>query len=270
MKIINNHDTNPFAEWHEKVGTLPHFAPGSVWLVGAGPGDPALITLMGYHALRAADVIIYDALVSNDILALANPKAECIFAGKRGGKPSPKQSDITDQIIHHAKNNQRVLRLKGGDPFVFGRGAEEATALVRAGIPYRLVPGITSGIAGLAYAGIPLTHRDANSSVLFLTGHSTTGEVPDNIDWHAAAHAAPVIVMYMAVKHAHTITANLIDNGRDPNEPVAIISHATTPKQKLIKGRLFNLPKLAKRAETPAIIVVGKVVNYQKLLQWRG
>ncbi len=266
MKRINY---SAFSDWQEKIGTMPEFEKGSVWLVGAGPGDPALISMLGYYALTQAEIVIYDALVSEDILAIASKSAQLIYAGKRGGKPSPKQTDITQSIIDYAQQNYKVLRLKGGDPFVFGRGAEEALALVAAKIPYRLVPGITSGIAGLSYAGIPLTHRDSNSAVLFMTGHSTTGDVPDNINWASVANAAPVIVMYMAIKHASLITENLINNGRNPDDSVAIICHATTPKQIVIKGKLRDLPQLALRAQTPAIIVIGQVVDYQEILNWQ-
>src|SRR5690606_19374058 len=150
---------------------FPPFEPGSVWLVGAGPGGPGLMTLLGYHALGAAEIIVHDALVSPDILALAPSHVERIHAGKRGGKPSPLQADITIRLIELARQGRRVRRLKGGDPFMFGRGGEEAGALARAGIPFRIVPGISAGLGGLAYAGLPVTHRDTNHAVLFLTGH---------------------------------------------------------------------------------------------------
>ena len=179
----------------------PTFEPGTVWLVGAGPGAPGLLSLLGYHGLQQADVVVYDALVSETLLDLANPAAERIFAGKRGGKPSPKQADISLKLIELAEAGKRVLRLKGGDPFMFGRGAEEALALAARGIRFRIVPGISAGLGGLAYAGIPVTHRDTNHAVVFLTGHDETGGVPAAVDWAAIANAAPVIVMYMAVKH---------------------------------------------------------------------
>jgi len=173
----------------------PQFVPGSVWLVGAGPGAPGLLSLLGYHALQAADVVVYDALVGDGLLQLANPVAEQIHAGKRGGKPSPKQADISLRLIELARSGKRVLRLKGGDPFMFGRGGEEAGALARAGVPFRIVPGISSGLGGLAYAGIPVTHRDTNHAVIFLTGHDETGELPQSVDWAAVATAAPVQVL---------------------------------------------------------------------------
>ena len=156
----------------------PELLPGWVWLVGAGPGDPGLLTLHGLNALRQADVVVYDALVEEKLLGWAAPGADLIFAGKRGGKPSPKQKDISLTLVELAKAGRRVLRLKGGDPFVFGRGGEEAQTLVQHGVPIRIVPGISAGIGGLAYAGVPVTHRDVNQAVTFLTGHSVTGEVP--------------------------------------------------------------------------------------------
>src|SRR5579862_5436318 len=192
---------------------LPAFEPGTVWLVGAGPGDPGLLTLLALHALQAADVIVYDALVSPRILELARPGAAREHAGKRGGKPSPSQPDISLRLVALARAGKRVLRLKGGDPFVFGRGGEEALALAAAGIPFRVVPGITAGIGGLAYAGIPTTHRDTNSAVAFVTGHASDGEVPDGLDWEALARV-PVLVLYMALKHLDAIAQRLMAAGK--------------------------------------------------------
>src|SRR5579864_4482803 len=211
---------------------LPDFAPGSVWLVGAGPGDPGLLSLLGLHALRQADAVVYDALVDPRILRLARPGAELDYAGKRGGKPSPQHPDITLRLIRLARAGKRVLRLKGGDPLVFGRGGEEALGLAAARIPFRIVPGITAGIGGLAYAGIPTTHRDTNHAVTFITGHASDGEVPDGLDWEALARI-PVLVLYMALKHLEAIAGRLIAAGRPGDEPVAIVSHAATPEQRV-------------------------------------
>ncbi len=217
---------------------LPVFEPGWVWLVGAGPGDPGLITLHGLNALRQADVVIYDALVDKRVLDHARKDAAIEYAGKRGGKPSPNQRDISLRLVELARKGRRVCRLKGGDPFVFGRGGEEALALVEAGIPFRVVPGISAGIGGLAYAGIPVTHRDVNHAVTFLTGHDQSGLTPSSIDWVGVARGAPVIVMYMAMKHLGQIAASLIGAGRHESEPVAIICDATTKTQRVLETTL--------------------------------
>src|ERR1700675_2885279 len=171
---------------------LPEMAHGSVWLVGAGPGDPGLLSVLALHALEQADAVVYDALVDPHILALARPGAALEDAGKRGGRPSPRQPDISARLVALARDGKRVLRLKGGDPCVFGRGGEEALALAEAGVPFRIVPGVTAGIGGLAYAGIPVTHRDVNSVVTFVTGHDSTGGVPGAVDWEAIARGSPV------------------------------------------------------------------------------
>jgi uroporphyrin-III C-methyltransferase len=246
---------------------FPAFVSGTVWLVGAGPGAPGLISLLGYHALGQADVIVYDALVSDRLLALANPAAEQIYAGKRGGKPSEKQADISLKLIELARQGRRVLRLKGGDPFIFGRGGEEAGALARAGVKFRIVPGISSGVGGLAYAGIPVTHRDTNQAVIFLTGHDETGDVPQAVDWAAVATAAPVIVMFMAVKHLASIAEKLLAAGRDPADRIAIVAHAALPDQQVIESTLAEVGRL-EDLPTPAIVVLGPVSRYREMLDW--
>jgi uroporphyrin-III C-methyltransferase len=249
---------------------LADIAPGSVWLVGAGPGDPGLVTLYAAHGLARADAIVFDALVDRRILDLANPHAEMIFAGKRGGRPSPNQDDISGRLIALARAGRRVLRLKGGDPCVFGRGGEEALALARAGIPFRLVPGITAGIGGLAYAGIPATHRDTNAAITFVTGHMAGGEVPDNLDWAALAKGSPTLVLYMALAHLGTIADLLTAAGRRPDEPVAIITGATTPDQRVLVTTLANAAEDAENAAMvpPALIVIGENVRFRDQLNW--
>ena len=179
---------------------LPVFAPGSVWIAGAGPGDPGLVTLLGAHAIRQADVILYDALLNTALLKLAGAETELVFAGKRKGMPPTRQAEISARLVALAKENKRVLRLKGGDPFVFGRGGEEALALAQAGVPFRIVPGVTAGIGGLAYAGIPVTHRDTNHAVTFLTGHGSDGNLPP-LDWSAISRARP---RSCSTWHSHT------------------------------------------------------------------
>ena len=256
----------------EGVFRLPDLEPGWVWLVGAGPGDPGLLTLYARHALGQADVVIYDALVSEAALALARTGAVLEFAGKRGGRPSPKQADISRRLVQLARDGRRVLRLKGGDPFVFGRGGEEALALVEAGVPFRIVPGISAGIGGLAYAGIPVTHRETNSAVTFLTGHNLTGEVPDDLDWDAIARGAPVIVIYMALKHLELIAGRLLAAGRPGDEPVALVSKATTDEQRVLETRLDRChdDAIAAGIEPPSLVVIGPVVHLRAGLDWLG
>jgi len=251
---------------------LPSFEPGWVWLVGAGPGDPGLLTLLALHGLRHADIIVYDALVGSDILALAPTGTVLEFAGKRGGKPSARQPDISRRLVQLARDGRRVLRLKGGDPFVFGRGGEEALALVAARVPFRVVPGISAGIGGLAYAGIPITHRDVNSAVTFVTGHDASGVVPDSVDWQAIARGSPVIVAYMALKHLGTIADHLMRGGRKPDEPVAIISRATTTRQQVLETTLGRCTGDAEASgiEPPAMVVVGHAVTLRAGLDWLG
>ena len=256
---------------------MPEFVPGTVWLTGAGPGDPGLLTMLGWHGLQQADAVIYDALVDERILRLCRADAVLEFAGKRGGRPSPRQADICQRLIELAKNGHRVLRLKGGDPFVFGRGGEEALALVRAGIKFRIVPGVTAGIGGLAYAGIPVTHRDTNCSVTFLTGHNTNGLVPDGLNWAALAAGSEVIVLYMALKHLPIIANHLREAGRNSEDRVAIISQATLPEQHVVEISLAELAEFGYKggsegnalgATPPAIIVIGEVVKLRHVLDW--
>jgi uroporphyrin-III C-methyltransferase len=249
---------------------LPEFEPGTVWLVGAGPGDPGLLSALAVHALECADVVAYDALVDPRILRLARSGARRDHAGKRGGRPSPSQPDISARLIRLARAGNRVLRLKGGDPCVFGRGGEEALALAAAGIPFRIVPGITAGIGGLAYAGIPVTHRATNSAVTFLTGHNSDGEVPGGLDWDAIARGAPVLVLYMASRHLTKIAERLLNAGRRFEEPLAIISKATTPGQTVVVSTLGEIARATVDIQAPAIIVIGRVVSLRTALDWVG
>ena len=251
---------------------MPEFEPGWVWLAGAGPGDPGLLTLLTLHALQSADVVVYDALVGDGILELAGNNADLIYAGKRGGKPSPKQRDISLRLIEFARSGKRVLRLKGGDPFVFGRGGEEALALVDAGIDFRIVPGVSAGVGGLAYAGIPLTHRDTNSAVTFVTGHNASGIVPDTVDWKALAKGSDTLVVYMPLKHIERISEMLIDAGRAPDEPAALVSKATTQDQQVVVSTLSRISEdaAATALKPPAMFILGQVVRLQDGLDWLG
>ena len=248
---------------------LPDFDPGTVWLVGAGPGDPGLLSVLALHALARADIVVYDALVDPRILRLARPGAALDYAGKRGGRPSPSQPDISARLIRLAQASNRVLRLKGGDPCVFGRGGEEALALAAAGVPFRIVPGITAGIGGLAYAGIPVTHRDTNSVVTFVTGHDSDGTVPGGLDWDAIARGSPVLVLYMASRHLPNIVERLLAAGRRSEELVAVISKATTADQRVLVSTLGEIAAAAD-IQAPAIIVIGEVVRFRAALDWVG
>ena len=250
----------------------PEFQPGWVWMTGGGPGDPGLITLHALNALQQADVIVYDALVDPALLHWARADAQVEYAGKRGGKPSPSQRDISLRLIELARQNLRVLRLKGGDPFVFGRGGEEAQTLVKAGIRLRVIPGISAGIGGLAYAGIPVTHRDVNQSVTFLSGHDRTGLTPSAIDWQGLGSSAQVIVMYMAIKHMPDICARLIAAGRAPDEPVAIVQNATREDMQVLETTLSRAPRdiTDSGIGAPSIVCVGRVVLMRQCLDWLG
>lgn len=251
---------------------LPALEPGTVWLVGAGPGDPGLLTLLAAKGLSEADVVVHDALVNEECLKLARTDAVLEYAGKRGGKPSAKQRDISLRLVELARSGKRVLRLKGGDPFVFGRGGEEALTLVEHNVSFRIVPGITAGIGGLAYAGIPVTHRDINHAVTFLTGHDSSGIVPDAINWDAIGRGSPVIVMYMAMKHIAQISSSLMAAGRKADEPVAFVCNAATSGQQVLETTLGEAAASVEASglEPPAIVVVGEVVRLRSSLDWLG
>jgi uroporphyrin-III C-methyltransferase len=246
----------------------PRFAAGSVWLVGAGPGDPGLLTLHAAAALETADVILHDALVAPEILALAGPDARLEAAGKRAGKPGRAQLAINARLIALARQGLRVVRLKGGDPLVFGRGGEEALALAAAGIPFRILPGISAGIGATATAAIPLTHRGLAHAAVFVTGHDRTGGPPADLDWAALSRAAPVIVLYMALATIGAIAEALIAAGRDPTEPVAFLSEATTLRQRVRRATLANAGAVAAGIPrgAPTLIVIGPTVGLSDLL----
>jgi uroporphyrin-III C-methyltransferase len=253
------------------TGDWPELQPGWVWLCGAGPGDPGLLTLHALNAMAQADVIVHDALVSEGILALAGPDARLIHAGKRGGKPSAKQKDISLKLVELARAGKRVLRLKGGDPFVFGRGGEEGQTLVQHGVPIRIIPGISAGIGGLAYAGIPVTHRDVNQAVTFVTGHDQRGETPP-VDWEAIAKGSQVIVIYMGMKHLDKISAALMAAGRDADEPVALVTNATAPEQEVLETTLGACVAdvAASGMQPPAMICVGRAALLRQALDWQS
>lgn len=241
-----------------------------VYLVGAGPGDPGLITVKGKECIQTADVIIYDYLASPALLRHAPPSTEMIYVGKKGGDHTLSQDGINALIVEKAKAGLTVCRLKGGDPFIFGRGGEEAEVLVAKGIPFEVVPGVTSAVAAAAYAGIPLTHRKMAATLAFVTGHEDPHKEESSIDWESLARGIGTLVFYMGVKNLPDITQKLIANGKSPDTPVALIRWGTTPGQKTVTGTLDNITDRVKKAglKSPAIIVVGEVVDLRKTLKW--
>ena len=243
---------------------------GTVHLVGAGPGDPGLISLRAVERLREADVVVYDALVHPDILEHVRPEVERIFMGKRAGEPSPGQEAISSLLVSLAARHRVVVRLKGGDPFVFGRGGEEALALKAAGIPFEVVPGITAGIAASAYAGIPVTHRGLSSSVAFVTGHEDPEKEETDVDWVHLARGVGTVVLYMGVRRMEENLRRLGEAGRAGDTPAAVVQWGTYPAQRTVVGTLDTLSRLAEEAGigAPAITVVGDVVRLREELTW--
>jgi uroporphyrinogen III methyltransferase/synthase len=241
-----------------------------VYLVGAGPGDPGLITVKGRKCIQQADVIIYDYLASPALLNDARESAQLIYVGKKGGDHTLSQDEINSLIVEKARSGGIVCRLKGGDPFIFGRGGEEAEVLFKAGLPFEIVPGVTSAIAAAAYAGIPLTHRKLASTLAFITGHEDPEKEETGINWSSLASGIGTLVFFMGVKNLPHITRNLIDHGKPANTPVALIQWGTTSSQKTVTGTLESIVEKARSAgiKAPAIIVVGDVVHLRKKLKW--
>ncbi|ANR67071.1 uroporphyrinogen-III C-methyltransferase [Staphylococcus equorum] len=240
---------------------------GKVFLVGAGPGDPDLITVKGLKAIQQADIILYDRLVNKKLLSHASPKAKFMYCGKDPHRHSLPQEDTNKLLVNFAKKGQTITRLKGGDPFIFGRGGEEAEILAEHQIPFEIVPGITSGIAAPAYAGIPVTHRDYSSSVAFVTG-----VINKNIDkdsyWKHLALGPETLCIYMGVKKLPEISELLIKHGRPIDTPVALVQLGTSENQKTVVGNLMNIVEVAKDIENPAMIVVGEVVKLREHISW--
>ena len=241
---------------------------GKVYLVGAGPGDPGLLTVKGKILLEMADVVVYDALVSAEILEMVNPQAEKIDAGKRRGKHSLLQAETTQLLIEKAHQHPIIVRLKGGDPFVFGRGGEEMEDLVAAGITVEVIPGITSGIAAPAYANIPVTHRNYSSSVTFITGHEAAGKYRPEVNWSAIALGSETIVIYMGIHNLGQIIPQLKEGGLTGETDIALIRWGTTPHQQELYGTLDTILQQVEenQFEAPAIAVIGKVVQFRKQL----
>jgi uroporphyrin-III C-methyltransferase len=247
-------------------GHYPVLVPGEVWLVGAGPGDPGLLTLDALAGLLQADVVVHDALVDARVLALARSGAQMQFAGKRGGKPSIAQEDISAQLIALAHGGLRVLRLKGGDPFVFGRGGEEILALAAAGVPFRVIPGVTAGLSGLASACIPATMRGVNQAIILATGHGPDEE--GTMDWSALARTRQPIVLYMGLRNLENIAAALMRGGLPGSTPAAVIASATLAEQQVLVSRLECIASDTRAANfaAPAIVVVGDIVRIRRQL----
>lgn len=242
---------------------------GKVFIVGAGPGDPKLLTIRGLECIQQADVILYDRLVNPAILKYAKETAELIYCGKEPGKHGLIQEEINRVLVEKAQSGYTVLRLKGGDPFVFGRGAEEAAVLRKANIDFEIVPGITAGIAVPAYAGIPVTYRDYATSFAIVTGHGRAQKGQDFLNWDALSHI-DTIAFYMGVGNIEHITARLIEHGKSNETPVAVIEWGTTEKQRTIIGTLESIPKQIKQEaiQNPAMILVGDVVNVREDIAW--
>lgn len=243
-----------------------HLNKGEVGLIGAGPGDPELLTIKAFNLLQQAEVVLYDYLVSEEIMSLVPVDAERVCVGKKAGFHSVPQEMTNELLVRYAKNNKRVVRIKGGDPFVFGRGGEELQALVQHGISFQVVPGITAAAGATAYAGIPLTHRDYSQSAMFVTGHLK----PDSseLDWSTLARGNQTLVIYMGLVKSESIADKLIEYGRSPSVPIAIIERGTQKNQKVLRGELHELAQLAKFAKSPALIVVGEVVALADELSW--
>jgi uroporphyrinogen III methyltransferase/synthase len=243
---------------------------GIVFLVGAGPGDPGLMTRRALELIEQADVILYDRLIPPGALDGARPDAERRYVGKEPGAPALAQEDINALLVQLARQGRRVVRLKGGDPFVFGRGGEEAEALASAGVPFEVVPGVTAGVAAPAYAGIPVTHRDAASAVAFVTGHEDPEKPESALDWYALARFPGTLVLYMGVKNLPSIVARLIEAGRDPEEPAAVVERGTYPGQRTVVDTLTGLPERvqAERIRPPSITLIGPVAALQDTLGW--
>lgn len=265
MDLTTTHDSSA----NDDFSSITSNQCGKVYLIGAGPGDPELITVKGLRYLRRADVVLYDRLISTELLAEARPGAELIFVGKEAGCHNLAQEQINALLIYHAQRSPIVARLKGGDPFVFGRGGEEAQALADAHIPFEIIPGISSAIAAPAYAGIPVTHREHTSSVTIVTGHKGRSASPA-VNWEALAALGGTLVILMGVKALPRCTEKLMAHGMDADIPAAVIQEGTTPQQRVVTGTLATIAERAFKAglESPALTIIGSVVTTREALAW--
>ncbi|BBQ81906.1 MULTISPECIES: siroheme synthase CysG [Enterobacteriaceae] len=262
---LANQDRQAIEETTEQLLTAPLDHRGEVVLVGAGPGDAGLLTLKGLQQIQQADVVVYDRLVSDDIMNLVRRDADRVFVGKRAGYHCVPQDEINQILLREAQQGKRVVRLKGGDPFIFGRGGEELETLCDAGIPFSVVPGITAASGCSAYSGIPLTHRDYAQSVRLVTGHLKTG---GELDWENLAAEKQTLVFYMGLNQAATIQQKLIEHGMQGDMPVAIVENGTAVNQRVVDGQLTQLGELAQQMASPALIIVGRVVGLRDRLNW--
>jgi len=262
---LANQDKKAITETTERLLSEPLDNRGEVVLVGAGPGDAGLLTLKGLQQIQQADIVVYDRLVSDDIMNLVRRDADRVFVGKRAGYHCVPQEEINQILLREAQKGKRVVRLKGGDPFIFGRGGEELETLCNAGIPFSVVPGITAASGCSAYAGIPLTHRDYAQSVRLVTGHLKTGS---ELDWHNLAAEKQTLVFYMGLNQAATIAEKLREHGMATDMPVALVENGTAVTQRVVEGTLNDLPELAQQVASPALIIVGRVVALREKLNW--
>jgi uroporphyrin-III C-methyltransferase len=244
---------------------------GKVYIVGAGPGDPKLITLKAVEAIKSADIVLYDRLVSKGIISMIPKSVEKVYVGRDVGDDYKHQDSTNDLMLKFAKTKRNVVRLKGGDPFIFGRGGEEAEFLKANKIKYEIIPGITSGIGSAEYSGIPLTHRDYASSVVFVTGHEDGKKTKESVKWQKLAKSVDTIVIMMGLSRLEKICKNLISGGLDKKTPVAVIQNGTTSKHRMIKGDLSNISQkvIEAKIRPPSIIIIGKVVNLSEIIKWR-
>ena len=262
---LANQDQQAISETTEQLLSEDLDHRGEVVLVGAGPGDAGLLTLKGLQQIQQADIVVYDRLVSDDIMNLVRRDADRVFVGKRAGYHCVPQEEINQILLREAQKGKRVVRLKGGDPFIFGRGGEELETLCNAGIPFSVVPGITAASGCSAYAGVPLTHRDYAQSVRLVTGHLKTGS---ELDWHNLAAEKQTLVFYMGLNQAATIQQKLLEHGMEADMPVALVENGTAIKQRVVDGTLAELGELAQQVVSPSLIIVGRVVSLREKLNW--
>ncbi len=267
-KVLTGDEASAEAMLQQMLADEDNIVRGEVYLVGAGPGDPDLLTFRALRLMQKADVVVYDALVSKPIVDMTRRDAERIYVGKRRADHALPQEDINLLLVRLAKEGKRVLRLKGGDPFIFGRGGEEIEELAEHGIPFQVVPGITAAAGVASYAGIPLTHRDHAQSCVFVTGHLKDGTM--NLDWEQLARPRQTVVVYMGLHGLDTLCAKLVEHGMPETTPIAIVQHGTQPTQRVITGTLATMPAIAEREQPqpPTLIIVGGVVTLREKLAW--